>query len=122
MPPKKLLERDHAKFFVQWYMTNSICREYMLAIPNGGKRNAWEARNMKLEGVRAGVSDYFLAYPSKGKAGLWIELKSPDKGILSKNQKEWIDKMNSVGYMAEVGYGWKECADLVISYLKNNLN
>ncbi|MCK5346358.1 MAG: VRR-NUC domain-containing protein, partial [Candidatus Heimdallarchaeota archaeon] len=46
------------------------------AIPNGGSRNDIEAKNLKNEGVRSGVPDVCLAYPSNGFHGLFIEHKS----------------------------------------------
>ena len=40
-------------------------------------------------GVKAGVSDLFLAYPNPNFHGLWIELKS-EKGKKSPEQKHWL--------------------------------
>ena len=40
--------------------------EIMHHIPNGGHRNKSTANRLRLEGVRAGVPDIFLPFPSKG--------------------------------------------------------
>lgn len=75
--------------------------DFLLAVPNGGKRSITEAIRLKKEGVKMGVSDLFFAHPSMGERsfnhGLWIEVKSR-KGKLSKEQKEWMILMSNVGY------------------------
>lgn len=49
---------------------------YMLfAVPNGGSRNAVEARILKAEGVVAGVADLILLVPRSGYGSLCIEMK-----------------------------------------------
>ncbi|UPY96975.1 VRR-NUC domain-containing protein [Pectobacterium sp. 21LCBS03] len=50
--------------------------DYLLHIPNEGKRGPKAARDAKRLGVRAGVPDLFLALPHGGYSGLWIEMKA----------------------------------------------
>jgi len=63
------------------------------AIPNGGSRHILEAANLKAEGVKSGIPDILLAFPSKCFHGLFIEHKTAkgkltkDKPILGKNTK-----------------------------------
>lgn len=94
--------------------------DYFFAIPNGGKRNAFEANNLKLEGVKAGVSDLFLALPVNGYAGLWLELKQKDKtkAKLTKEQQEWLERMNKVGYATAVAYGCDDAYQKLIGYIQ----
>lgn len=71
-------------------------KDYLIAIPNGGNRSITEAIRLRKEGVKAGVSDLFLALPwDNGEfyCGLWIEVKSKN-GKLSKAQREWLQKMS----------------------------
>jgi len=82
----KHLEDTEAEALWQWAQTQPIPRDYLLHIPNGGKRNVREAARLKKQGVRAGVSDYLLAYPCGGYHGLWIELKA-GRGKPTKPQK-----------------------------------
>lgn len=98
--------------------------EYLFAIPNGGKRNAFEANNLKLEGVKAGVSDLFLALPINGYPGLWIELKQKDKSKakLTKEQKEWLERMDKVGYATAVAYGCDDAYEKLIGYIQQGEN
>lgn len=64
-------------------------------IPNGGKRNAREAAIFKGLGVRPGVPDLCITYPS-GRT-IWIELKA-GRGTLTANQKEWRDWLKNNGH------------------------
>lgn len=65
--------------------------------PNGGWRDAREAAKFKAMGTRAGFPDLFLAIPSHGYHGLFVELKT-DKGRQSESQKEWETMLTLYGY------------------------
>jgi hypothetical protein len=97
---------------MHWARLTPICRDYLIHIPNGGSRNVLEAKKFKAMGVKAGVSDLFLAYPSNRYGGLWIELKRKG-GKLTEPQRHWLSCMNNLGYKACVCYGWGE-AKLII--------
>jgi len=88
----------------------------MFAIPNGGQRNIVTANKLKAEGVKSGVPDIFLAYPSIHAHGLFIELKSA-KGKVSQNQREWIAALSSSGYMCVVCYSFDEAKEIICEYL-----
>ncbi|UMO89366.1 VRR-NUC domain-containing protein [Pectobacterium sp. PL64] len=90
--------------------------DYLLHIPNEGKRGPKAARDAKRLGVRAGVPDLFLALPRGGYAGLWIEMKAKG-GKLSAQQEIWLKKMSSVGYKAEVCFGYDHAVHGIVSYL-----
>lgn len=89
----------------------SIIGEFLIAYPNGGSRKkiklksgkffSLEGKRLKKEGVKAGVSDLFLAIPSNDFGGLWMEVKT-HKGKVSKHQQSWIDLMRFAGYCAGV--------------------
>lgn len=90
----------------------------LFAIPNGGKRNVITAANMKREGVKPGVPDLFLAFPSNGYHGLFIEMKKRKGGKVSDSQREWIRNLTACGYMAEVCEGWEKAVEIITKYLK----
>ena len=99
--------------------------DYVVAIPNGGQRNLLEAKRLKAQGVKAGVSDLFLAYPIKSSetswrayetCGLWLELKSK-KGRISAPQDEWLYLMNEVGYATAGAYSLEEAKQAILDYL-----
>ena len=123
----------HEQFAVmQWAgiqkMPNGIDRvgDYLIAIPNEGKRHPMVGHKMKRMGLKAGVSDLFLAYPVRTTHGLWIEMKKQKRHFDSTSQainavrptqQEWIDRMNEVGFIAKVCYGSHEAIETIKIYL-----
>lgn len=95
--------------------------KYLFAIPNGGSRHIAEATKMVATGLRSGVPDIFLPWPSNTDwCGCFIELKV-GKGKTSKEQDEWLDALVSNGYFCEVCKGWIEARDTLIAYLEGKL-
>lgn len=87
---------------------------YLLKVTNEGKRGWCQGKKMKAEGLKKGVSDLFLAFPHKGKSGLWLELKSKGKNP-TKEQLEFLWAMRDVGYDAEI----KDSVDEGIQAIKD---
>lgn len=118
IPPMKpffMTETQHHIGLMVWAKTQPILSEYLIHIPNGGYRHPKEAIKLKKMGVKAGVSDLFLAYPNPHYHGLWIELKS-EKGKLSPEQKHWLNLMEAVGYGVAVSYSLEETYDILQNY------
>ena len=120
------IEDDHQKALMQWAkvtrLRGIILADFLIAIPNGGKRKLKEAARMKAQGVKAGVSDLFLALPANGACGLWIELKAPKTtttkaGKPSQSQIDWLERMSQVGYAARLCYGWEAAKVTIQEYL-----
>jgi hypothetical protein len=102
--------------------TNKKIFDHLIHIPNGGKRNPREAARLKRMGVRAGVSDLFLAWPSNGFGGLWIELKAPiikgkPKPTVKPSQRNWLDAMQDANYETAIAFGWLEAMSIIKDYL-----
>lgn len=76
----------------------------LMSIPNGGKREAKVAAQMKREGVLAGAPDLFLAEPRGEWHGLFIEMKRIG-GKTSQVQDEVIDRLRAKGYKVVVCEG-----------------
>ncbi len=91
----------------------------MFAIPNGGQRRAVTGARLKGEGALAGVPDVFLAWPSRGKAGMWIELKRRRGGRLSDAQRDVLARLEEAGYEVAVCHGWLEARDAILAYLQS---
>ena len=74
---------------------------YLIKIPNEGKRSFFTAKKMKLEGLTRGALDLFLFFPVKSychhTCGLWMEVKT-GKGKLSESQIIFIERMKWIGY------------------------
>jgi hypothetical protein len=76
----------------------------------------------KKSGVKRTISNLFLAYPSGGYHGMWIELKRSRllSGALTKEQREWQSAMRELGYKAIVCHREQDAYDELIAYLKLN--
>ena len=61
--------------------------------------------------------DIFLPHPVEKYSGLFIEMKF-GKNRLTKEQKEWIDRLTQAGYKCAVCYSFEEARDNILNYLK----
>jgi len=90
----------------------------LYAIPNGGSRHPLEAKNLKAQGVKPGVPDICLPVPRCPYHALYIELKRTKGGVVSVDQKSWLDRLNKHGNLAVVCRGWEEAAEVITRYLE----
>lgn len=121
-------EDDEQKALIAWarcanYGAGKV-GDWLIAIPNGGKRNIKEAARLKAHGVKAGVSDLFLPVPKHGFHGLWIELKAPKTATLPAGkptaaQIDWLSRMAGQGYMAVLSIGWENAKITIEDYLRD---
>lgn len=72
---------------------------------------------MKAEGIKSGVPDICLPVPRSGYHGLYIELKRLRGNNTTKNQNEWIIKLEGQGYRVTVCRGWEEASQIIMEYL-----
>lgn len=115
----KTSEHDEQATLFQWAeLSTARFPELALlfAIPNGGRRHIKVAREMKAEGVKAGVPDIYLPIPRKKYHGLFIEMKVKG-GRVRKNQKNWIALLKQQGYKVEVCFGFQEAKTILEEYL-----
>ena len=91
--------------------------ELMFHIPNGGKRNKYEAANLKRQGVKAGVPDICLPVSREGYHGLYIELKY-GKNTKTENQSKWALRLSEQGYKCITAYGWQAASEEITKYLE----
>ena len=74
---------------VEWFRYSyPTLSKRLIAVPNGGRRDAVTGAKLKAEGVIAGVADLILLVPCKGYGALLIEMKTA-KGRQSQAQKQW---------------------------------
>ena len=99
------IEHEEQREFVQWFRRTFGDTYRIFAIPNGGARSISVACRLKVEGVSKGVPDLFC--PAMA---LWVEMKREKGGVLSKEQKEWIQHLEENHYRVIVAYG---CADAI---------
>ena len=100
---------------VKWFRIQ-YPNEIIFAVPNGGSRNLFEAVKLKKTGTLAGVADLFLAKPSKGFSGLFIEVKQ-GRNKQTQTQKDFEQIIKLKGYEYRVVYSLDEFMDLIYSYL-----
>ena len=101
------------------------CLKYLNASQNGLMANTKAmAVRAKKSGLKKGYPDLFLPYPKHDKyySGLFIELKrnlflKEKKVYPSKEQREWLNYLNSVGYKAIVCYGADQAIQAIKEYL-----
>ena len=94
--------------------------QYLIyAVPNGGFRNAIEAKRLKAEGVLAGVADLTVLLP-QGKI-LYIEMKVKGNKQTD-NQKEFQQKAEALGYKYYVCYSFDELKAIIEKELTTTNN
>ena len=89
----------------------------LMHIPNEGKRSKRYGAELKRLGLRPGFPDLGLLVPNKKYAGLFIELKADKTKSMTKEQKEWLEKLNSYGYKAVRCNGAEEAIQVIKRYL-----
>lgn len=115
-------EESIQKAVIEWVRLDPLLRKVIFHIPNEGKRTWHFGRLLKLLGMRAGVSDLFIALSRHGFHGAWIELKS-SKGVLTPAQKEFMRDMSGQGYYVTTCYSIDEAIGVIKSYaFGNNLS
>lgn len=117
-------EHSHQVALFQWAALN--IKDYpqlkwLFAVPNGFYSSPGQKAKMKAEGLKDGVPDVWLPIPVQTSwghsfAGLAIELKV-GKNKTSKDQDEWIEHLDKMGYAVFVCYGWENARDCIIKYL-----
>lgn len=91
-------------------------------IPNGGSRNAREAHNLRMQGVKAGIPDICLPVARRGYHGLYIEMKRRKGGRISEDQGTVLGLLREQGYCAWVCKGANDAIELITEYLRNGDN
>lgn len=115
----KSKEAQEQATLIQWceYQGNRFEElKLIFHIPNGGKRNKLEAKNLKLQGVKSGIPDLFLPVARGKYHGLFIEMKV-GKNKVTNNQSAWLLKLFEQGYMCRVCYGAEEAIKVIKWYL-----
>lgn len=114
----ELLEQEA---LIQWANLTVIngrrVGDYLVHVPNEGKRGPKAASEFKRAGGRAGYPDLILDLPAGEWHGLRIEMKTKG-GKPTAAQLEWIERLRGAGYRAEVCYGFDEAKTVIVDYLK----
>ena len=96
--------------------------EMLYCASAGGMRTSLSvAKKMKASGYVKGFPDLQIMHPTMKHHGMFIELKADKKCYASKEQKEWVEKLNERGYYAVVCKGFDESIDQITEYLNENV-
>ncbi len=104
-------ERGEHLVVAQWLDFHGI---KWFHVPNGGGRHPVEAARLKAMGVKRGVPDFIIIDPPpNGIAhGAALELKRRNgggrKGVLTPEQREWLEALKERGWAATVSHGAKD--------------
>jgi hypothetical protein len=92
--------------------------QWLMHVPNGGRRSRGEAGKLRAMGVRKGVSDWILPFPSpSGRySGLAIELKS-HRGTVSDEQQDFLDDAEAAGWLTAIVRSSDEFEKVVMTWI-----
>ena len=117
-------ENQEQRAIVKWLGMHSTLKNYFCKNNNEGKRSEAQGWNLKLMGLRPGVSDLFIYYPTRTYHGLWLEVKRNKKYSKSEMltdtwiaQQEFINLVKSIGYAGETCYGFLDGKRIIETYL-----
>lgn len=108
-----MTEHEVQREFIKWFRQNFI-NIRIFAIPNGGYRSKIQAMKLKAEGVSKGVPDLFCP-----ELYLWIEMKREKGGIVSPEQRDWLNYLAEIGYATIIGRGLDDAKKQVIEYVQS---
>ena len=117
---KQATEHDEQVAFCQYL---DFVHVTYFAVPNGSNKSMTARRKFKAEGLKPGVPDMVLLF--EGGETVFIEMKRKSGGTVSKDQKEWLERLRVLGFNAYVCKGAKEAIETVQKYLpkdKKKLN
>ncbi|HAG53261.1 MAG TPA: VRR-NUC domain-containing protein [Alphaproteobacteria bacterium] len=101
---------------VKWFDRNiDKTQAFLYSVPNGGYRKPSEARIMKAEGLRAGVSDLVLIV--SGGTTVYIEMKDGNKPQLP-SQKRFEQIAKSLGFNYYIARNKEQFKAIVNYFLK----
>lgn len=100
---------------IQWLEENRIDFHPSFT---GIKASYGQRRFMKSQGMRAGHPDLTIEFKTRQHEILFLELKTV-KGVLSKEQENWINKKVKEGFAVSVAYGYYDSIYKIVKYMKD---
>jgi len=123
-----ITEAEHQKVVIEWVRLHEKkwpCLKYLYACPNEGKHKVQYRVHQKAMGVKKGVLDLFLPFPTFDHSGnsprwtycgLYIEMKA-GKNKLTPEQEDWVAYLRTVGYKVVVCWTSREAMIAIETYL-----
>lgn len=88
----------------------------LIHIPNGVASSPKTGARLKSMGQKSGIPDLMLCYPKCKSHGLFLEMKCKT-GKVSKNQRMYLDLLESQNYTCKVAYGFIEASHILEHYV-----
>lgn len=111
----EISEESIHKTVMDWVRSHAQIKKLVIHIPNEGRRTKHFGAVLKDMGMRAGVSDLFIAMARHTFNGAWIELKSSN-GKLSEEQALFQLDMANQNYFTMVCWGVDEAIKTIAWY------
>jgi len=106
-------EEQEQMRFIGWLVINNL--DYWHT-PNSTYTKSWsQKRHNTNMGVQSGIPDLFVIVKNRV---VGVEMKRSKGGVVSANQKVWIDKLNRAGIETRVCKGSNEAIDFIQECLK----
>src|SRR5580698_8955954 len=103
------------KTVMEWVRLHPRLKGLVLHFPNEGRRTRRYGKLLNDMGMRAGVSDLFIAMGRHGYHGAWIELKSAG-GRVSDEQHRFLYDMRQQNYFTVVCWSIEEAINTISWY------
>lgn len=82
-------------------------------IPNETYTTSWSVkRKNKALGVKKGFPDYVILFNDYT---LFLEMKREKKGVVSKEQRQWLFELAKLGHRTHVAHGFDDAKEIVDS-------
>lgn len=115
------VEYEHQKALAIWWAVEAprhgLPVDLLFSIQNGARTSFGTAKKLKESGGRRGVPDLMLAICCGIHPGLFIEMKRPSGGVVSRDQREFMELLKWQGYRVIVANGWDEARCAIEKYL-----
>ena len=117
-------ENQEQRALVKWLSYHPVLKDYYCKLNNEGKRSLAQGYNLKLMGLRPGVSDILVYFPTKTHHGLFLEVKRCKNYTKSERstmtwlaQEEFLSIVKRVGFAGEMCFGWLHGKEIIERYL-----
>lgn len=107
------------KAYMEWlkYFSKEVF-DCAIHVANERKTSLLRGKNLKDLGVKPGFPDVFIFYPSGHYYGLAIEIKANKRNLLSTNQQNWLNLLNTRGYFSKCCVGLDDCITTTEKYFQ----
>lgn len=108
------------RFYSEALFTGGLAGENLHKgyIPRRGRVSPGARR--KMMGYKAGTPDLLIFEPRKGSVGLAIEMKAPKAGVVSPEQRAFLEALRARNWSTAVCHGSAEAKTVIIAYFSED--